>query len=341
MRHVIICLVICVAWSCSDRKEEKFENTIGSSILENEGKLDTVINAETYANDALMIMNRHKEKLKTLLPQMILAEVEIYKKTLDQIEKKSAKTYTLDETNLAIALEQNKSGVKILENEVELNQTYFQLFNELSLLNEKYKGKLTKEEFIDFYDAGPIVLAEEVMLKIDELVKDEKIRIVAENKKQNIDNVLTAVSIIPGATVCKGVLGGLTQAAKVHLAKSVLPKSATQMSKIPLKLMNEKVAKFIAKTFKNDQIRSKTSNIIGNSSTIVNKGASGTRFLASKYLPPDQAQEMFKVLENKINGRIGDFSDGILVVHMQRVRDIIKANKGMLAEDAVNPEILY
>lgn len=50
---------------------------------------------------------------------------------------------------------------------------------------------------------------------------------------------------------------------------------------------------------------------------------------------------MFKVLENKINGRIGDFSDGILVVHMQRVRDIIKANKGMLAEDAVNPEILY
>ena len=52
---------------------------------------------------------------------MDLKKVEIYKKTLDQREKKSAKTYTLDETNLAIALEQNKSGVKILEKEVELN----------------------------------------------------------------------------------------------------------------------------------------------------------------------------------------------------------------------------
>ncbi|MDO8316679.1 MAG: hypothetical protein Q7T12_04070 [Flavobacterium sp.] len=335
MRYILICLAICVLLSCSNKKVEKFENTIGSSIIENEVATDTTLNAEAYAAEALIIMNKHKENLKTLLPQIILSEVEIYKKTLDQIEKKSAKTYTLDETNLAIALEQNKSGEKILEKEVELNQTYFQLFNELTLLNEKYKSKLTKEEFTDFYDAGPIVLAEEVMLKIDELVKDEKIRIVAENRKQNIDRALTFVSIIPGATVCKSVLGGLTQAAKVHLAKSVLPTSATQLSKIPLKLMNNSVANFIAKTFKNDQIRSKTSKIIGNSSTIINKGASGARYV-STWLPPDQAGEMFKVLENKINGRIGDFSDGILAVHMDRVRDIIKDNSAKLSENSVN-----
>ncbi|MBU2060320.1 MAG: hypothetical protein KKH44_00525 [Bacteroidetes bacterium] len=45
---------------------------------------------------------------------------------------------------------------------------------------------------------------------------------------------------------------------------------------------------------------------------------------------------MFKVLENKINGRIGDFSDGILAVHMQKVRDIIKVNTAMISESVVN-----
>jgi hypothetical protein len=35
--------------------------------------------------------------------------------------------------------------------------------------------------------------------------------------------------------------------------------------------------------------------------------------------PPIQAGEMFKVLENNINGRLVIFSDGILAVHMQRV----------------------
>lgn len=329
MRKVILCLASCIILSCSNKKEERQENTIGSSFLGSDVISENVLTADSYSSEALKILEEHKKSLKTLLPQMILAEVDIYKKTLEQIEKKPAKSYSLDETNFLIDLERNGAGMSILEKEVELNQFYFQLFNELSLLNEKYKHTLNEEEFVDFYDAGPIVLAEEVMIKIDELVKGEKIRIVAENKKQNLDIALTFVSIIPGATVCKGVLGGLTQAAKVYKTGAVLPKSATLMSKIPLKIMNQKMANFVAKTFKNDQIRTKTSKYIGYSATGISKGAGGARF-AFSYLPPDQAGEMFKVLENKINGRIGDFSDGILAVHMQRVRDIIKTNKKLI-----------
>lgn len=326
MRYLVICIVICFVLSCNNKKEEKFENTIGSSVIEKEVRLDTTLTAETYAAEALIIMNKHKENLKTLLPQIILSEVEIYKKTLYQIEKKSAKTYTLDETNLAIALEQNKSGVKILEKEVELNQTYFQLFNELTLLNEKYKSKLTKDEYIDFYNAGPIVLAEEVMLKIDELVKDEKIRIVAENKKQNKEFALTFVSFIPIAGQLKGILGGITQASQ-HIVRNVkLPQKSKFIANESYKLMNKKVAAFIAKTFKNDQIRTKVSY------TVDNKIKLGIKDVAT-YLSSEQAGEMFKVLENKINGRIGDFSDGILSVHMQRVRDIIKQNTKLIQEN--------
>lgn len=328
---------MCFVLSCSNKKEGKKTNTIGSSLTENEVISDTTLTAETYSAEALKILEEHKRNLKTLLPQLILAEVEIYKKTLDQIEKKPAKTYTLDETNLSINLERYEGSISILNKEIELNQTYFQLFNELTLLNEKYKKLLINEEFTDFYDAGPIVLAEEVMLKVDELVKDEKIRIVAENRKENLDMVLSFVAIIPGAASCKGILGGITQAAKTFKSNIDLPNTAGYLAKNSKELMNTKVANFIAKTFKNDKIRTNTANSLGYGAMGITK----TAFIGNKvssYLSPDQAGEMFNVLENKINGRIGDFSDGILAVHLQRIRNIIKANEVMLTSTMVeNP----
>lgn len=329
MRVLLLSFIFCFIIGCSGNKDENSNTAIGSSFVKNEVVPDSTLSAASYSKEALEIMEKHKKKLKSILPQMILAEVEVYKKTLAEIEKMPAMTYSLEETNLAINLERHNAGNTIMEKELELNQIYFQLFNELSLLNKKYEGTLSENEFKDFYDSGPIVLAEEVMIKVDELVRDENKRFVSESRKEKIDLTLSFVSVIPGATVCKGVLGGLTQAAKVYKAGITLPESATLMSKIPLKIMNEKVANFVAKTFKNDQIRSKTSMIVGNSGTAISKGASGTRF-AHSYLRPDQASEMFKVLENKINGRIGDFSDGILAVHMQKVRDIIKFNAAKL-----------
>ena len=330
----MFCLSLCIFIGCSNKKEEKKENTIGSSLLVNETVNDTILNAETYSSEALRILEEHKKSLKTLLPQMILAEVEIYKKTLDQIEKKPAKSYTLEETNLLINLERHGAGISILNKEVELNQTYFQLFNELTLLNKKYKNILAKEEFKDYYDAGPIILAEEVMIKVDELVKDEKIRVIAENRKENIDMALTFVAIIPGAASCKGILGGITQGAKAYKNGIELPKSAGFLAKTTKEVMNRKVANFISKTFKNDKIRTKVSYLgyVPLGEKVIVGGIQKT----SSYLPPDQAGEMFKVLENKINGRIGDFSDGILAVHMQRVRDIIKGNKAMIFKSLEN-----
>ncbi|MBU2060319.1 MAG: hypothetical protein KKH44_00520 [Bacteroidetes bacterium] len=276
MRLFILCLIMGLALSCSNKKEEKRENTIGSSTLGSDIAKDTTLSAETYSAEALKILEEHKKNLKTLLPQMIIAEVEIYKKTLDQIEKKSAKAYTLDETNLLINLERNGAGLSILNKEIELNQTYFQLFNELSLLNLKYKNVLTEKEFIDFYDAGPIVLAEEVMIKIDELVKDEKIRIIAEEKKERIDLALNFVAVIPGASACKGILGGITQGAKAFKYGIELPKSAGFLAKKTKDVMNRKVANFVSKTFNNDAIRERTSLVAGYGGMGITKGAAVT-----------------------------------------------------------------
>ena len=40
------------------------------------------------------------------------------------------------------------------------------------------------------------------MINVDELVRDEIIIIIAENRKENIDMALSFVAIIPGAASC-------------------------------------------------------------------------------------------------------------------------------------------
>ncbi len=333
MKRLLLLFAFCFLLSCSGKKEEKSEISIGSSFVEKETIFDTILTAESYSKEALAIMYEHKKKLKIILPQIILSEIETYKKTLTEIEKKPVMTYSLEETNISIELERENAGKIILTKEIELNKIYFQLFNELLILNHKYKAILYKKEFKNFYNAGPIVLAEEVMIKIDELVKDEKKRVVAENKKEYQDFAFSFVTCIPVVASLKGILGGITQAAQ-HIVRDVkLPQSSKLIADVSYKLMNKKVAALIAKTFKNDKIRSNVAKIgyLPIAASPINIGKK-----ASSYLSSEQAGEMFKVLENKINGRIGDFSDGILAVHMQRVRDIIKLNSTMIKQ---NPSI--
>lgn len=336
MRLFILCLATCFILSCSNKKEERKINTIGSSLLKSDVIADTTLNAETYSTEALQILAEHKANLKRLLPQMILAEVEIYKKSLEEIEKKPATTYSLEETVFAINRERQNAGVGILEKELELNKTYFQLFNELSILNEKYKNVFLDKEFSDFYDAGPIVLAEEVMIKIDELVKDENKRVVLEQQENRMNNISTAImvaSIFPGVALAKDILKNVTVAAKAIRRGNELHKNATLTTKIANTLMNKKMAVAISSAFKNEVKRNKLADISGNISKgkILINGTAVTYTVGDQYLSNEEASELFTVIENKINGRIGDFSDGILAVHMQRVRDIIKGNSAKLS----------
>lgn len=46
----------------------------------------------------------------------------------------------------------------------------------------------------------------------------------------------------------------------------------------------------------------------------------------------NRSKEYFKVIENKLEGRVGDYSDGILAVHLQNVRELIKKNQLILSE---------
>lgn len=303
---------------CNSKKEDTLD-TIGSSFVVNVVDKDAPLSNNTYSNEAIEILEKHKTKLKSILPQILASEVDIYKNTLIEIEKIPALTYTLAEANLLNDKVRREAGVTLVEKEIELNQTYFELFNELSILNLKYNS-LAKDEFDDFYDAGPIVLSDEIMIKIDELVKDEDTRIELEKANNRNEMAFSALLIIPGTSTCKGILGGLTQAAQHYKSGKILAEKTSYIAKGSYMLMNKQVASFIAKTFKNDKIRTKVAQVgyVGGVASVGKKGLT--------YISPEESNILFKVIENKIGGRIGDFSDGILAVHMQRVRDLIKKN---------------
>ncbi|MEC5166907.1 hypothetical protein RCH18_002656 [Flavobacterium sp. PL11] len=322
MKYTALILTTVLLFGCNSKKEDAID-TIGSSFVTNIVDKDIPLSNSTYSNEAIEILEKHRTKLKSFLPQILASEVNIYKNTLIEIEKIPALTYTLAESNLLNDKVRKEAGVTLINKEIELNQTYFELFNELSILNLKYNS-LKKDEFEDFYDAGPIVLSDEIMIKIDELVKDEDTRVELEKANNRKEMVFSAILIIPGTSACKGILGGLTQAAKAFKTGKELSSKSSYLAKGSYQLMNKEVANFISKSFKNDGIRSKVSKL-----GYVGPVTSATRLVTNNtanYISAEESTIVFKVIENKINGRIGDFSDGILAVHMQRVRDLIKKN---------------
>ena len=321
MKHFIKYFIFASLLGCSDEKEDNL-NTVGSSFVVNIAEGTQQFSQETYNQEALQILEKHRKNLKILLPEILSSEVEIYKSTIQEIQKVPVLTYTLKDFNKEVEKIHTEAGVTLIEKEIELNKIYFQLFNELSLLHLKYDS-IKKSDFTDYYDAGPIVLSDEVMLKIDELVKDEDTRIALEKARNNKELAFSAITIIPGTSVCKGILGSITQAAKQFKNVEFISQQSI-MVKLSHRLMNQKTASFISKTFKNDKIRSKVASV-----GYIGFAGKSTQFVAAKaplYLSQDESNIIYIVIENKINGRIGDFSDGILAVHTQKIRDIIKTN---------------
>lgn len=330
---VLLCVIFLV--SCGQKDSEIQKLTTLESEVENHATTGRLaLTSETYSGEAINILERHKLRLQSVLPNIILSEVEVYKKTLVEMEKKTALSYSLDETYILSEKIREKSGYSILQKEVDLNVSYFELFNELSLLNAKYETvlDLKNSNMMDFYDAGPIALSDEVLLKVEELTKDENERLRLNKNEDYKDCAAGVLALIPKARVLS-VLVGVTKAAKAFKTGKMLSANSSILSQYAYKLMNKDVAEFVAKHCKNEMMREAIATRVGK--VAMSKHAQNIPFTFN------EQKVAFKNIENKINGRIGDFSDGILAVHLQRVRDIIKANalqlKGFPTSSGKNP----
>ncbi len=323
---VKILLLSLPFYSCT-KKENQTIDSIGSAYVRTDIIKHSDKTAEAYSAEALKILENHKKELKAILPQMIFDEIKVYKNTLIEIEKAPSKALSLQETNRLIKIEGVNAGNRLMKKSILLNQHYFKLFNELSILNIKYNVD-NKILFKDFYDAGPIVLSEEVLLKIDELIADEKERSEIEKNqthKAYVIDAINLIAIITRTTKDKEFLMDLTRGVKAAKNAKILETSASSLTKYSSKFLNKGTATFLATKLKNQNLRDQ----IADQSSKTAKVAA-LSIVGLKHIQETETLQSFKAVENKMNGRIGDFSDGILSVHMQNVRDIIKLNSAMI-----------
>ena len=321
-----IILLSLLFFSCS-KKENHTIDSIGSAYVRKDIIKHADLTAEAYSAEALNILDNHRKKLKAILPHMIFDEIKLYKNTLIEIEKAPSKAFSLQETNRLIKIEGINAGKRLMKKSILLNQQYFRLLNELSILNIKYNVD-NKIVFKDFYDAGPIVLNEEVLFKIDELIADEKQRSEIEEKntqKAYVIDAINLLAIITRTTKDKEFLMELTRGVKAAKNAQILETSASSLTKYSSKLFNKGTATFLATKLKNQELRDQIANQSSKTAKIA-----AFSIVGLKQIQETETLQSFKAIENKMNGRIGDFSDGILTVHMQSVRDLIKLNAAMI-----------
>ncbi|MDM1510158.1 hypothetical protein HX082_12210 [Myroides odoratimimus] len=331
-------------YSCSEKKSEvKIEDYTQSK--------DKNIDIELYSQNALEILSRHKEgNLQIVLPNIIYDQVKIYDNLLVEYEKKQ--NYAKSDIEFLSYKEEveNLALESLLMKDIEINFAYNELLSEIEELNmaysEKYNVKLDKLN--SFYDLDNIILSEEVLLKIREFSQDEKQRIKIQEKEDlqalGTDGIIMAAGLIPGGSlITKGALRGFSQGAKLAKQGKDLSANASFITKETYKIMslagNTKLG-----VSTRDKVVSSLSNEVKRQvlaeRQLINAKRIGTTLAISRAtelanVSPakiKRSKEYFKVIENKLEGRVGDYSDGILAVHLQNVRELIKKNQLILNE---------
>lgn len=286
--------------------------TIGTTT---EVESNIILNTSNYKNDATKIIEVGKGKLRDLLPNIIEGQIELYKKTLTEIEYQSLLSHSYEESLIEINLIRKTATNSLLKDELRVNKIYFETINELSMLNQKY-ADYKDLNLKDFYEVKPFILAEDVILKIDELVIDEKKRIKREKINNNFELASNLVGILPGVGQISGVLGKVAQNTK-KLRNNI---GASNMTS---KIFKDKIAPLFINKISNSAKKA-----------ILNKSISSvTEFIDNKEI--HKTASFFKSPDNKQLGRIIDFTDGVLTQPIASLRQIMKENIEIINKNSV------
>jgi hypothetical protein len=334
---MILTLALSLVQCKSKNEDTSAMETIGS--VENEVTDKEVrFTLDEYKRRSKQIIENGKKILQRSLPNSINKQLQIIKTTLYDVEGQSLASLSYSETNLNIELVQARSFDYLLTEELKINQIYYEIVNELVLLNDEYFNYWasldTPIEFVDYYEVTPIILAgEDVLMKIDELIQDEDERSNDENNDMIVGIGVSLITLIPGTSLAIKVLQGVKKGAQVAKNATLIAENGTRISKITSKVLNQKTGKIFTKALSNLEKRSK---IAKNLNTVRNVGLAGevvynvAPFVGGASL--GYTISHFKSAENKIEGRIGDFSDGILSQAIGQLRKISSSNEMILQQ---------
>ena len=160
------------------------------------------------------------------------------------------KTHSFEETRNKINEIQRKTTDSILEDELKVNLIYFETINELSILNQKYIEHF-KLDLSSYYEAEPLILAEDVLLKIDELVIDEKKRVKKKKRDDIVETTISLAStIIPVFPTINNISSHLSKVAKK--ARDINKNTSTTNNLT--KVFNSKIAPLFTNKISNSNI---------------------------------------------------------------------------------------
>ncbi|RLJ67463.1 hypothetical protein CLV86_0966 [Lacinutrix venerupis] len=324
---LIITFIFCtLLFGC--KKNTDNINSLKSIGTTTEIELNHILNTSNYKNDATKIIEAGKIKLRDLLPNVIEGQIELYKKTLTQIEYQSLLSHSYEESIVEINLIKQITTDSLLSDELRVNKIYYETINELSILNQKY-ADYNNLDLNDFYEAKPFILAEDVIFKIDELVIDEKQRIKREKRNNNLSLASNLFFILPGVGQISGILGKVAQNAR-SLRNNIGTKNMTS------KIFKEKIAPLFINKISNSKKRIQLTStaLYSTKETILNKSiSSGTEYIDNKEI--NKTASFFKSPDNEQPGRIIDFTDGILTQPIANLRRIMKENIEIMNKNSV------
>jgi len=328
----------CLILSCKEKgSNEETMSTISSSLIEKEdqSKNDfSELSVENYELEAIQILEKGKKRLQVALPITIESQVDLYEETLKKFSEQAVSSRSLDETADNIIDFEAEMLLQMMEDEVKLNKVYFDIVFELEELNKKYAECLDPQGeilfFENYHNSPSIVYSVDIFGKVTEFVNSD-----AAYQNGKFRGVLfdafgllgIGMSFIPNPLKAAGPVvsfvakGGNIVNDRVMEAQAGVPipttisraNNALQNPVEREKLKNELKAKLHLAT--EDYLRNPA-----------NKHLSAAEY--------ESARREFSGFGNRLKGRIGDFSDGIITQPIGHLRNLIEQNVKILKNPA-------
>ncbi|MEJ8591177.1 hypothetical protein JSO54_08015 [Riemerella anatipestifer] len=309
-----------------------------------------LITIDKYTSNSINLIDYYRKDLQYILNTSIKDILDTYKITLEEIEKNKIYSTSEKEYQQYLQTTRIKALDSLVSKDLHVNYEYSKLLNDLERMNLEYsnKYKIPIDSFKSYYTLDKIILSDEVLLKVQELIKDNQKHALQKEKELQTDMFFSALHFVPlgTASVSKIAINQIHLGIKLALHNKPLQENSGKITKIVFDYA-KKSGTYKINNMINKKIIEKTSNeakrivlstkiesglkrkVVQESTNIIKMSDTLSHNKKSQL----NTFEDFKVIENKIEGRIGDFSDGILAVHLQNIRETIKYNQNLIRKE--------
>lgn len=335
---VVILVIFLIFRACSGgrppvNKDAVLDLNYRGNVVDIESS--SLYTAKNYEKKANLILERGKKRLKERLPNLIYDQVEVYRTLLNEINEQAILNYSYSDTQFEINKIRQVGTYQLQESEIKINQVYYEIVNELLVLNDDYYNHFQELEeevdFEDYYNVSPFSLSKEVNDEINDLIKAENKRV----EKEKIDNIKT-VGVV-GLEIAVAVVGTPATLALIktgaHIAVKGVQASVKsgKTARLTSKILNKKLAKHFAKALSNNEKRIKVARQLDKVQFIdpLYEGGKVGLNLVTGY-QVGKTIDYFKSADNKIEGSIGTLSNGIITQPIANLGLMVERNKNRI-----------